>query len=192
MKYKKVGLIGEDPTDTIAIANLLYQRYNSTDFHFYPLARNQTGSAIFNDAAIRSYNFEIDKKAPDLVIFITDADAVVSEHSKIEDKKKKYNKVEKAINCKVILLLNIYELEALILADIDSYNIHFKQNVAYSGNVLHQSDPKAFLKNKTNPAYHPNRCPEIFDKLNINTIIKRCSYFATFISKLDQSLQYSS
>lgn len=41
----KIGLIGEDPNDTLSIQNLLLQKYPGV-FHFKQLIKNKKGSLV--------------------------------------------------------------------------------------------------------------------------------------------------
>lgn len=49
----------------------------------------------------------------------------------------------------MILLLNIYEREALILTDIGSFNKQYDVAIKQQGDVSMKADPKGFLKAKT-------------------------------------------
>ncbi len=180
----KIGLIGEDPTDTGAIKHLMKQKFGK-GFHFFTLSKKQTGSKMLNQAAIRAYNFEIQKHKPNHIIVIMDADAIITEKNKIQAKQGLYNNRKKEINCNNILLLNIYELEALALADIDSFNEHYNSKVKFTGSVSHKEDPKKYLKNETDKKYKESDCPEIFKHLQFDTVMKNCSYFEEFIANFE-------
>ncbi len=186
----KIGLIGEDPNDTNAIANLLKQKY-ATGFSFMTISQNIRGCQMFTDNAIRSYNFEIKSKTPDHVVVIMDADATKNEAELIRAKQERYYKIRKGLKCESnILLLNIYELEALIIADIETCNNYYKSDINFKGDVMHVKDPKGLLVLKTSKGkkYHVSHCPDLFKTLQFDIIIKKCAYFKEFITEFEKTI----
>ncbi len=170
----KIGLIGEDPNDTNAIANLLKQKHND-GFSYVTISQHKRGGQILNPTSVKSYNIEIKSKLPDYVIVIMDADLTIHDEEKIQKKKDKFYRNFETLSCKnKLLLMNVYELEALIVADIDSCNKYYKSNITYSGNVMYLNDPKKFLMDKTlkGKQYHVSHCPDLFKTLQFDTIIK--------------------
>src|ERR1700743_2437831 len=117
----KIGLIGEDPNDTQSIRNLLQRRYPDS-FTFKQLIKNKKGYQLDNARTSAALKVEFDDFKPNYVIFIRDADALPGENEKIQKAHNWFIKLNQIVNNKGILLLNIYELEALILADIETFN----------------------------------------------------------------------
>jgi len=180
----KIGLIGEDSTDTDAIAHLLKQKHDA-GYRYRTLSLHKRGSQIFTESAVKSFNFEIKKDPPHYVIVIADADAVNTETDKIRDKKALYERLAKALNCRSLLLLNIYELEALIFADIDTFNKLYNTAIKGNRNVTYIDKPKEELMRKTKEPkkYSESHCPELFKILKIDVISKNCAYFDTFLNE---------
>jgi hypothetical protein len=88
-----------------------------------------------------------------------------------------------------IFLLNIYELEALMLADIQTFNLHYKSKINFNGNPMMQEKPKEFLMAKTEycqKKYVVSHAPNVFEKLDFETVYKNCSYFKAFIKEFEQ------
>lgn len=177
---KKIGLIGEDPNDTIAIKNLLLQRH-TTGLQFEQLLKRKRGYELNNPRYAAALKIEYDAKRPDFIIFIKDADALPSEREKIKEVEEWFSKLNKVVNNKGILLKNIYELEALILTDIDTFNKYYNVNIKYNKNVMFHKEPKEFLKLKTKAQkqYQESHCPELFTKLNFDKVLT-CSEFSKF------------
>ena len=184
----RIGLIGEDPNDTTAITHLLQQRFNK-GFRYITLSPQKRGSQIFNDASVRSYNIEIMKDRPHHIIVIIDADSIVTENAKIKKRKSLYNKLSRQLNCKSLLLLNIYELEALILADIEGFNKHYQTKVNFKGNVSYQQKPKEYLQEKSARKYQVAHCAYLFLHLNFDTILQNCAYFKTFVADFEKAIK---
>lgn len=185
---KKIGLIGEDPNDTTAIKNLLLQRH-AKGLHFEQLLKRKRGYELNNPRYAAALRIEYDSEKPDFVIFIKDADALPSEEDKIKQVKDWFDKLNKVVDKKGILLLNIYELEALILTDIDTFNKHYNVNINYTKNVMFEKDPKGFLKLKTKGRnqYHESDCPKLFAKLDFDKVLT-CSEFNKFYKAFKEKL----
>lgn len=182
---KKIGLIGEDPNDTIAIKNLLEKEY-SNKLDFRQLVRNKRGNQLDNSRFLAALKIEYAEYKPHVVIFIRDADGIITEKEKINKVKKWFTSLNLFVENKGLLLINIYELEALILADINTFNNLYGTAITYTKNVMYQSDPKGFLFKKTErnkKKYSESHCPEIFCKLDTNTLIKNCKYFDDFLKE---------
>ncbi len=179
----KIGLVGEDPNDTTSIKNLLLQKFGE-QVNFITLIKNKRGFQLDNLNTYRSLKIEFSTKKPDYVLFIRDADAIFTETNKIKARSRWFGKMLSAVNDKGILLMNIFELEALILADIETFNKIFSVNINYAKNVMYEKDPKEFLIQKTfksQRTFSENDCPEIFSKLSVDQVCKNCRYFRDFL-----------
>lgn len=183
---KKIGLLGEDPNDTAAVKNLLLQKYNAS-LQFKHLLKNRRGHQLDNLRTFEALRIEFDDYNPDLVIFIRDVDGIVTEHRKVQKVSDWFTKLNAAVNKRGILLMNIYELEALILADIEAFNKAYNVNIKFNGDVEYQTKPKEFLKDKTSKLkkrYEESHCPEIFKNLNFDIVEKKSKAFAKFHKEL--------
>lgn len=129
---------------------------------------------------------------PNYVLFIRDADGLPSENEKIKKVQDWFKRLNPTVNSKGILLINIYELEALILADIETFNALYGTSIQFSRNCMYQKEPKEFLFQKTSrgrKVYSESHCPEIFKSLKIDKIIQNCSYFKDFHDSFKKELK---
>lgn len=180
---KKIGIIGEDPNDTSSVQTLLINKYPKK-FNCKPLLKNKKGYQLDNSRVPASLKIEFEDYKPDLVIFVRDADGIATETPKIKKVEDWFKKLNPIVKNKGILLTNIYELEALILADIATFNSMYGTKLKYSGDVMYQKEPKEFLINKTKhlkKTYSESHCPSIFEKLNFQNLTGNCKYFKEFI-----------
>jgi hypothetical protein len=127
----------------------------------------------------------------DFVLYIRDLDDLETNREKILERENWFYHLEKNTNGKGLLLLNIYELEALILADIACFNKNYSTNILFKGDPMRKRMPKEFLQEKTykrKKQYSETDCPVIFLELSIQKLIANCKYFHTFISEFEKRL----
>ena len=102
-----------------------------------------------------------------------------------------FDTIQKGTSANNIFYLAVMELEALILADIDTFNKIYGIKGQYTKNSKFETDPKQVLKDKTAQAkrkYHPNDALEIFSKLNFDIVRKKHNgddSFQAFIEKFE-------
>jgi hypothetical protein len=183
----KIGVVGEDPNDSDSIINLLSKRY-SGKARFVKLAYRVTGEALETDKLFRAIAAELKSNKCKFIIYTRDLDGYKSESHKTNKRLNWFNAINTKINNNGLLLLNVWELEALILADIGTFNSIYRITHSFKGDPSVQKNPKEILKRLTNHSakqYSVSHCPDIFKKLNIDTVIKNCSYFGDFIKKLE-------
>lgn len=187
----KIGLVGEDPNDTSAIKNLLEKKYKKR-VQFIPLLKRINGYQLDNSKVKSSLSVEFADRKCKFVLYVRDLDAYKSEISKVNTKRKWFTDLDRqGANGKGILLLNIWEIEAMILADIATFNTIYKTKCKYPGDPMSQQEPKEYLKEQTRntaKSYRESDTPDIFAKLNFDTVQNRCSYFKSFIKDFDQKL----
>jgi hypothetical protein len=188
---KRIGLIGEDPNDTSSIKNLLSTKYGKK-FIFQPMLKNirgyQLDSVRFN-TKLRA-EIKASKTKFKHFIYVRDLDGLPSSKIAIHKKQEWYDKLNREFD-NGIFLLNIYELEALILADIENFNRLFKANVTFKGNPMMKEKPKEFLMHhtKTNQRkYLEHDAPEIFNKLDFDMVKSKCRYFGEFIEEFEKMI----
>jgi hypothetical protein len=186
----KVGLVGEDPNDTLSIKNLLEKRYKRK-VQFKSFTRTGTGYGLDSDKTKKNIPVEFEEKKCDFVIFIRDLDAFESQKSKVQKRINWFNELNVLVKNKGILLLNIWELEALILSDIEAFNKFFRINYKFNSDPMAQKEPKEILKkitSKSNKQFKESHCPELFKKLNIDKVEANCRCFKDFIQAFDKKL----
>lgn len=143
----KVGLVGEDPHDTLSIKLLLLKSYNNV--RFYQLGKGIKGYQLDNPKTKRTIIVEKEDHKCNFIIYIRDLDGYCSEKTKVENKKKWFNELNKVTGNNNVLLLNIWELEALILADIETFNKHYHVESTFKSDPQLVKDPKEVLKHLT-------------------------------------------
>ena len=183
----KIGLVGEAPNDTNAIQNLLRKQYASLDYEFFPLINNIHGSELDNQKTKRSLQREYETEKPDVVIFIRDLDGTIKNNTAMEARRNYFRSSNSIVNKKGILLLNIFEIEALIIADIEAFNRHFNCQLKYEGDLMEVEQPKEDLKMKCN-RFNESANPELFTLLSFETVRRNCSYFHQFIVKFEKKV----
>lgn len=188
----RVGLVGEDPNDTSSIKNLLETKYK-TKVHFEPLVKGIKGHQLDSPKIKKALPIEFEDQKCKFVIYIRDLDAFKSQNNKLKAKTKWFKDLDALVNKQGLLLLNIWELEALILGDLDTFNSIYKTSHKFTQDPTLVADPKKLLKQITTAAnskkiYKESHCPEIFKQLNIANIEKRCSCFKDFITEFDKKL----
>lgn len=188
---KLIGLVGEDPNDTRSIIHLL-ERKLPRSVSYTPLIRNKRGYQLDNVRTKEALKIECKRKKPHVVIFIRDADGICTQEDKIKKCKQWYDNLSNEIGARHILLLNIYELEALIFADIDTFNRHYKTTIKGGRDVTYIAEPKEELIRQTrklNKQYAESHCPELFKSLNVENVINNCVYFKAFVNDLNELLK---
>lgn len=186
----KIGLVGEDPNDTSSIKNLFQKKYGSK-VCFYPLAKRIKGYQLDNPKIKRSLQIEFNDKKCNFILYIRDLDGFKTEKSKIIKCLNWFKELDATINKNGILLLNIWELEGLILADIGTFNSLYNISCKFNGDPMVQKEPKEILMKLTRNSkkkYRESHCPEIFEKLNFDTLEKRCTYFRDFIIEFNKKI----
>lgn len=177
----KVGLLGEAPHDTNAIARLLGRHFGD-QIHFFPLVNNIRGSLIEEQWVKHRLRVEYQLQQPNLVVFIRDLDALEGNKAQINQRKAYFRDFSSVVDRKTILLLNIYAIEALVLADITSYNYLYGCEIELDSDPMTIEKPEVFLK--TRSKYSEGKLADIFDCLQIQTIMKNCRYFKDFIDEM--------
>lgn len=188
---KRIGLVGEDPNDTQAIQYLLEQNFTDKA-QFVIILRNKRGYQLENTSFYNAFKIELLNNNYDLIIFIRDLDGLESEEEKLKHRLNWFKKLNAASGDRGLFLLNIFELEALILADIETFNSIYKTKISKIGNVMFTTQPKELLMSKTfrlRKVYSESHCPELFKKLNYTTVVKNCRYFKEFVLLLEKRLK---
>lgn len=182
-----VGLIGEDPYDKQSIKNLLSRTYG--DIHFKPILKGITGGGLDSPKTARAIAQELKYGKFNFIVFIRDMDGFPSQKHLLEKINTWFENLK--VNKLDILLLNIWELEALIFADIETFNAKYGTKIKFPGNPMLLDNPKEKLKDHTfklKAKYHESDCPSIFSALDIDTVAKRCGAFRAFLDKFDLAL----
>jgi hypothetical protein len=185
----KIGLVGEAPNDTRAIQNLLSRNYHGLEF--VELLQRVDGSMLDNKKAINQIRREFELEDPDLVIFMRDLDSHEGDTKKKRERQATFTKSNRIVDKKGIHLLHIYEIEALILADIEVFNKQYNCDLEHPADPMKVADPKEILiaaSRKSESPFNVSHNPDLFKLLNLNVLIKNCRYFSLFIKKFNKAI----
>ncbi len=168
----KIGVVGEDPNDTSSVISLLSKKYPQVQFK--KLAKGVTGSQLDSKKLRTSLTIEVKREQLKSIVYIRDLDGFDSEMSKLNKIHAWFANLDKEFGKTGILLTNIWELEALIFADIATFNTLYKVAHQFNGDPSKIKDPKGELKRITRNSskkFHESHCPQIFDKLDVNLFL---------------------
>jgi hypothetical protein len=183
----KIGLVGEAPNDTSAIQNLLLQKYGHLEFT--TLLNRINGSMLDNRKKIsRLLRVEYESQLPDVIIFIRDLDAL--EHDKKAKRKRQetFSYSNRIVDKRGLHLLNIYELEALIVAHIEIFNAQYGCLLETFDDPMTIEMPKEVLAGASGYRFNESHNPEIFALLDFDTVKANCRYFSLFIKKFEKAI----
>ena len=194
----KVGIVGEHPqNDCEALRHLLVAKA-CPDVQFIIITKRLRGGDFDdeqNGGASKKFLRLLEEEMADEdlnhVIFVRDLDGVLSEKSKVQVRDRWFNQANKTIDGKGIFFLAIAEMEALILADIDTFNKIYGLNVKPVGNPMADKDPKKTLMQLTEKTkrgkYSMSDAPHIFKSIVFQTVYKNHKgdrSFQTFADEL--------
>ncbi len=121
-----VGLVGEDPNDTNAMAALLNQRY-AAQVRFVKLGERMTGDKLETKKACGIIGDDFADEQPRFVVVIRDLDALESDAAQRARRDEWFaNLNREALDGRGLFLLHIYELEALLAAHPEVVSAHYK------------------------------------------------------------------
>lgn len=194
----KIGLVGENPSDTKAIENLLSKEQKQLTF-VHLLYGITTGDMLESPSMKNLLRVEIEEHEPDIVLFIRDLDRLKSDKDykkKLQERKSFYTKMKRVINRRKrihqkdsLFLLNIYTIEALILSDISVCNKYLNANIELDKPAMEVEKPIELLRKY---AYKEHECPKIFAELRIEVLQQNCAYFDEFMQKWEKWLEFHS
>ena len=172
MKKIKVGIVGEHPKNDSDALRVLLEPFAVADVQFKIVAKNFKGGQLDGEKffnALESEVFDLD-----WVILSRDLDGILSETQKLGTKDKWFLKANKKASKKGIFFLAIAEMEALILADIQTFNKMYSLDIKPIGNPMTTSKPKEDLQRFSNKSkrgkYEENHAVDIFKTLNFNAV----------------------
>jgi len=194
---KRVGIIGENyENDSKPLRNLLSRVFDKQKAVFIPILPKFEGNQLERIRKLLvALKSEIIRKRLDCLILVRDLDGLQSETEKVKIRNNWFKKVKDGTSKKCIPFLIIYELEALILSDIATFNKIYKTKYQPKGKPKFQKDPKGLLKKLTahpKRTYHESHAADIFQEINHQELItnhtgKEYSY-ESFIDTLKKIL----
>ncbi|MGL4597827.1 MAG: DUF4276 family protein [Bacteroidia bacterium] len=185
---KKVGLVGEAPNDTQAFKALFSEAFKA-EAEFIELLDDIHGSQLDNQKTKRFLRIEYEDKKPDLVVFMRDLDGLETNKHQLDVRKNYFAEFKTVVDRTALYFLNIYELEALVLADIEIFNREYKTEIGPVADPMLIEMPKEYLIERTKQPnkYNESQNPELFRKLRIKQLLN-CRYFAKFYKELSNAL----
>ncbi len=188
----RVGLLGESPNDTKAVARLLGPRYGG-QVEFFTLVRNVTGDNLDTQGAFRQLRRDYQSERPNLVVVIRDLDALETDKAQLRQRQAYFRKVAKQVGGKkkAVYLLNIYSIEALIAAHIERFNEYYSSACRIEGDVMHIEKPVELLKEATRHCkkqYLEGNCGTLLALVNYEVLLSNCRYFQAFDTELRSKL----
>ena len=179
----RIGVIGENENDVKAIVGLLDKRFPEK-FYFHSLLGKFNGSMLDKEedgelVRLLRKNFELEEL--DYLLYIRDLDAPIEDREKVKFRKKRFNRFAKVVDKKAIFMLNIYELEALILADFETYKSHIGNTELVFVSKTAHTIPEPDKKLNEFSDYSKSDVKDIFPKLNFNVLLENHLYFKRFV-----------
>lgn len=165
------------------------KNYQECSFKF--LLNNITGSQLDEQKTKHLLRKEYRFEKPDIIIFIRDLDALENDVKQLEVRKQYFRNFNSVVDKKGIYLLNIFEIEALILADVDCFNRIYKSSITKIVDPMKMEQPKEFLKLATRKAvkqFNESHNSEIFNLLDFDIVKVNCRYFDTFVKNLNKEI----
>jgi hypothetical protein len=178
----KIGIIAENKNDAKAISSLFKNNFPQ-QFDFHHVLPLVTGSQLDDENSnhlVLKLRREFEFEELNYILYIRDLDALITDLEKVRFRKKRFQRFARTVNNKAIFMLNIYEIEALILADIETYK-EYKNNPDLSFDVS-----KAILTvepDKMLPTYNKGELVKIIPLLNIENLKANHKYFEVFLSQ---------
>jgi hypothetical protein len=193
---KRIGIFSENyDHDSCGLRNLLMQKYNLVPCIFIPIVKTMEGDDLENVKKVKKLlQKEITRKRLDFIIVFRDLDSLPDDQDKIKQRQTWFETIK--IHLADLLLLTIYEAEALILADIQSFNKMYGTSISFKANPLFKAHPKEFLKQQTFKSakkYQESHLADIFTQLDIHLIYQNHFHtdypcFQIFMNQLDEKL----
>jgi hypothetical protein len=182
----KIGLVGENPNDTTAIANLLKQQ-TAYHFHFFTMLNDVNGDDLDSDRALSLIRTEYQFNRPDLVVYIRDLDALETDTEKIQRRKELFQKKRRRVNGRAILLLIVFESEALVLADVDGFLNYLIGQQLRRTPAFSSEERAAFINEKRNLLSHVS--DPMLERNPKETLIERFGYDESKLAKIAEHLK---
>ena len=192
---KRIGIISENYAyESKAYRVLLENGFEKNQVQFLPLLKTIDSDYQNARRVVRFLTPELKTVKIDALIIVRDLDGLPTETDKIAARQLWFDTIEKGIektNC--LFFLAIWELESIVLADINSFSKWCGKNVkvTFTGNPMFKDNPKEFLKQKSNEKYAESNAAEVFARLDFATVVKNHKgerSFQAFINQLTEIL----
>jgi hypothetical protein len=182
----KIGLVGESPHDTASVKNLLERVYKEVEF--VNLIEDIRGSQLDQmQPTKRILRIEYQDHKPDLVIFIRDLDGLITDREKLAKRFEYFREFRSVVDKKAIYMLNIFEIEALILCDLNAFQEHYSCQCTCNEDPHSVENPKEYLR-LLNKHYREVDNADIFAKIEHSELLVKSRYYKQFVDRLDKAV----
>jgi len=182
----KIGLVGEAPNDTQSVQCLLEKKYSLPEYEYCFLLNRINGSQLDSQKTKRFLRIEYESENPDIVIFIRDLDSILPNKEKLDLRKTYFSSSNSVVDKKGIFLLHIYEIEALILTDIETFNKIYNCEIPLIKDPMKIEEPKEFLR-ANSKKYNESDNSDVFHEMDFDKTLN-CKYFKDFISLFEKRM----
>lgn len=154
MSKKIIGVIGEHPNNDSEALVALLKEYILDDWELKLCdLKGLRGSRLDNYKDFQELLL-LEKITEDYerFIIVRDLDGLEKDKAKIKQKEGWFRRIKQIINDESYFFLVIYELETLILCDLDTANDYFGSEMTISDLPIKINNPKGFLAEETKNA----------------------------------------
>ncbi len=182
----RIGVISENTkNDGKAIADWFKNNFPN-QFDFYTLLKNIHGGSLDDKNSnhlVIKLRKEFELEELDYVLYIRDLDTLISDKVKLNFRKNRFRRFSKVVNKKAIFMLNIVEIEALVLADFDTFKACKNQPELYFENIqaAEIENPSDYLEQNT--SYQKDELSKIIPLLNLETVKENHKHFKAFLTE---------
>ncbi len=190
---KKIGVIGEHPNNDAAAIIALLEQYVCSEYELVVFPTKLLRGGMLDSIKLLQNQllFELSREKYECLILIRDLDDLASAKAKIKEKEKWFQKVNKMTGGINFFFLIIYELESLMLCDLDALNSYFQTPIYISKAPMLVKTPKEELtlqtKNSAMNPYNPSDSVAILRKLDFQQLYQNHigeHSFQTFVEEL--------
>ncbi len=185
----KVGIVGEHPQNDAEALQFLLNTVAETNVEFSIRMEKFRGGQLDGEKFFRSLAVEADSL--NWIILVRDLDGFLSESKKLNIKDLWFQRANKSAAKKGIFFLVIYEMEALILADVNALNEYYNLNEKPVGDPTLKFKPKEILEKLTAKTlkgkYKEEHALDILKRVKFKTVYKNHKgdrSFQTFADEL--------
>jgi hypothetical protein len=156
MSKKIIGVIGEHPNNDAEAIIALLQKYVVAEKWVLQACPLKIRGSQLDSLDLFTRSIQTEKETEDYELFIVVRDLDVERKEKDKDKIKKREKwfknISQILYYDSFFFILIYELETLILCDLDTANRYFGSSISITELPIKINKPKEFLANETKNA----------------------------------------
>ena len=180
--------MGESPNDTEAVKALWEKYYSDTPVEFCVHVQRVRGSDLDSQGTKRVLRKEYEVEKPSLVVFIRDLDALQSDKAKVKTRKEWFTSLNSVCDNNGLLLLNIFEIEAWLLADTSALNQRFNVSINAYDTPENIVEPKELLIKLTKNSYSEHHCRELIPLLDVELLKAKLPQYQKFSEAFEAQL----